>query len=222
MSKLTNTYRQGVSGVTFLDAELRDTSDGVGASATSCRLGSVVGGSPVDRRVIMQVDISDIPKSALISSATLTVIPHVFYGSGSVDVYASIGDEAQWAAAVSSSIPTWAYVTTDVGWSTVGGSKQNTTMFAATMPASGSTLDLDITRIASLAKRYDDGILNFVLYAVPEGTVGKSFKFYSGNNSTESNRPILSITYIEGSGSGFGGKSKLSPVTQQKRFNKRK
>lgn len=222
MTVFTNTYRQGVSSVNFYDAGMKDEVSGPGMTGTAFTIGRSTAKGTVLYRAVMLVDISNLPSGTLINTATLSLVSTGVGGSGSADIYASRGAEAGWVATGDGTYPTWDETASGVSWAIAGGSKDNPLVNAGVMSTTSGdvTFTFDVTHLASRALRYDAGIFNFVLFSSTEGSGSQTVIFRAGDHATEAFRPLLTIDYVIGSGSGAGGKSKMGFIQRMRKFKR--
>ena len=213
---ITNTYENEASSVDFYSAKL-STTGGDGTSTTAKVGVTSAKGTYHKWRMLFNVDISDIPKSARIVSATIAMTCSGANGSGSDQVFCQLSSET-WTKD-SGSLPSWENKASGTAWATEGGSEAGDRILnLGAFPSGTGSVEYDLTWLASIAHRKHGGDFNFILYSNLELVENvHNVQFDSCEHS--SNKPVLTITYVEGNASL--GKTR-TPVIRRNRKNQRK
>tara|TARA_Y100000004_G_scaffold197323_1_gene271108 strand:+ start:1081 stop:1743 length:663 start_codon:yes stop_codon:yes gene_type:complete len=207
MAMETVTYENGVNGVNFYDAYITDDPDSGSGSGTPYKLGVVSGktGNSI-KRSIFQVDISDIPKSATIFDASLALNVTATSGTDAVQVHGMISGDQDWDKN-DIAYPKWSNKSSSTAWSVSGGGRKGAVLNCGTLPTSTGTFTLDLTYLVSRAYRYEGKVMNICLFLSNE-SLASARNITFKTSSASSNKPVLTVKYVEGL--GVGGKTRLS------------
>ena len=213
---ITNTYENEANSVDFYSARIfigGGTAGGNG-NAENAKIGAEFSkGTWTKYRMLFNVDISDIPKSARIVDATIAINCSSVTGSGSDKVFCQLSTET-WAKD-NGSFPTWDNRESGTAWTTAGGSEAGDRILdLGDFPSSSGSVEYNLTWLASIAHRKHGGDFNFILYSNLE-SVENVHNIQINTCENPSNKPVLTITYVEGNASL--GKTRTSATRRNQR-----
>ncbi|WP_373231586.1 DNRLRE domain-containing protein [Cohnella sp.] len=168
-----------------------DATTNYGSITTLLVDGDDPGGSGKDKSAILEWDISSIPAGSTIKSASITL--HVTdASSGSYELYRM---KRNW----SQSSSTWNQYSSGYNWEVAGANGTNdrgsTVLGTVTASSTGNyTFNLNSYGISQI-QYWVDGTHSNNGFILSDSSVGDGLDFKSGETSTTSNRPKLTITY---------------------------
>ena len=216
---ITNTYENEANSVDFFCAKLE--TDGGGSNATNAQVGVYFSrGAYYKTRMLFNVDISDIPKSARVVNATIALNCNEVNGSGSDKVFCQLLTET-WTKD-SGSLPSWDNKASGTAWPTAGGTMAGDRILdLGAFPSGTGSVEYDLSWLASIAHRKHGGDFNFILYSNLDSVENvHNVQFNSCENS--SNKPVLTITYVEGNASLGKTRTNVTKRNRRNRKNQRK
>lgn len=159
-------------------------------------------------RGIIQMELDEIPDNATVTSGILTLNVAAAASGAGVPLEARVSSGTDWTSA--SSYPSWSHMAGGSAWGSAGGSPSAPVVSLGNLPTSTGPVDYDITLLVREAVDRRNKVLNFLLMA-PEGTeTTDEVSVSSSNASNSTERPLVTVKYIEGGGSS--GKSRAATM----------
>ena len=216
---ITNTYENEASSVDFYSATVSTT--GGDGTASTAKVGvTSAKGAYHKWRMLFNVDISDIPKSARIVSATIAMNCSGANGSGSSRVFCQLSSET-WTKD-SGTLPTWDNKASGTAWATEGGSEAGDRILdLGAFPSGTGSVEYDLTWLASISHRKHGGDFNFILYSNLD-LVENVHNVQLDSCEHGSYKPVLTITYVEGNASLGKTRTNATKSNRRNRKNQRK